>query len=163
MHAMLMRTCQRPERASFISTKRRKHYGKITSGCVNALNGLPSFLQNHGINKRRIIIMCVNALNGLPSFLPMTSDAESRKSETGVSTPWTGFLHFYDEKIATSMWESLRVNALNGLPSFLRYPPRARINTGFAGSFLQVFVWKFWNQAFFAHFLACSQFVHIFS
>ena len=32
------------------------------------------------------------------------------------------------------------VNALNGLPSFLRYPPRARINTGFAGSFLQVFV-----------------------
>ena len=32
------------------------------------------------------------------------------------------------------------VNALNGLLSFLRYLLRTRINTGFAGSFLQVFV-----------------------
>ena len=32
------------------------------------------------------------------------------------------------------------VNALNGLLSFLRYPLRTRINTGFAGSVLQVIV-----------------------
>ena len=79
-----------------------------------------------------------------------------------MSTPWTGFFDFYLHPINTPLRNTaMCVNALNGLLWFLRYPLRARINTDFAGSFLQIFIWKFWNQAFFAHFLACSQFVHI--
>ena len=58
--------------------------------------------------------MGVNALNGLFSFL--------RRTYMNAKTLQDG------------------VNALNGLFSFLRYPLRARINTGFAGSFLQVFI-----------------------
>ena len=36
--------------------------------------------------------------------------------------------------------EEKGVNALNGLLPFLQYPLRTRINTGFAGSVLQVIV-----------------------
>ena len=104
--------------------------------CVNALNGILSFLLGQ---PRRILaqVFCgVNALNGLLSFLR-------------------------EYKSWNRRWMIIGVNALNGLLSFLRYLLRAHINTGFASSFLQIFVWKFWNQAFFAHFLTCSQFVHI--
>ena len=90
-----MEVCQRPKRALFISTYigGRKHDNKRRN-CVNALNGLSSFLQNRkgGVyydNKRvcqrpkralfistsptSILIILftlgVNALNGLSSFL----------------------------------------------------------------------------------------------
>ena len=42
--------------------------------------------------------------------------------------------------VTNRLMEISCVNALNGLLSFLRYLLRTRINTGFAGSFLQVFV-----------------------
>ena len=125
---------QRPERASFISTYLEYTDGKNFYSCFNALNGLLSFLQ--------------------------------------------------PERLSCHTAQCF--NALNGLLSFLRYPLRTRINTGFAGSFLQVFVFstvpsqnphKHWlcrlifagiclkilKSSFFAHFLARSQFVHIFS
>ena len=81
---------------------------------VNALNGLLSFLPRQKGKEMENMFGCVNALNGLLSFLLSVKD----------------FINAYMNC----------VNALNGLLSFLRYLLRTRINTGFAGSFLQVFV-----------------------
>ena len=57
----------------------------------------------------------VNALSGLISFLRGQSAMHKKEQEVGV-------------------------NALSGLISFLQYPLKTLINTGFPGSFLQVFV-----------------------
>ena len=108
---------------------------------------------------------CVNALNGLLSFL------QTYKFGIYSSISWlcqrpkrASFISTQANLVETYLPEC--VNALNGLLSFLRYPLRTRINTGFAGSFLQVFVWKFWNQAFFCSFFGmftiCSYFKSIF-
>ncbi len=59
--------------------------------------------------------VCVNALGGLNSFLQTLNPNNS-------------------------YWLINGVNALGGLNSFLQYPLGTRINTGFPGSFLQVFV-----------------------
>ena len=61
--------------------------------CVNALNGLPSFLQQD-IGEYRHKHTGVNALNGLPSFLRSNKEYFKESCRDGV-------------------------NALNGLPSFL--------------------------------------------
>ena len=82
--------CQRPERASFISTEFKEKTG-----------------------------------------LPTEEMCQRPERASFISTESEQFEELVDEYC---------VNALNGLPSFLRYPPGARINTGFAGSFLQVFV-----------------------
>ena len=104
--------CQRPERASFISTryiKRRKTLWRKVStpwtgffhfytlmcictifaftACVNALNGLLSFLRKcqavgKGYNKD-----CVNALNGLLSFLPTTRKVERLQEKMVCQRP----------------------------------------------------------------------------
>ena len=61
--------CQRPKRAFFISTFTGRFYRKMwLLRCVNALNGLSSFLRGL-LWIQTLYWMCVNALNGLSSFL----------------------------------------------------------------------------------------------
>ena len=82
----------------------------------------------------------VNALNGLFSFL-QRHRSKDRKARYECQRPERAF--FISTTMIISSEENAKmfcVNALNGLFSFLRYPLRTRINTGFAGSFLQVFV-----------------------
>ena len=86
--------CQRPKRASFISTWIWKKLWNWLLMSVNALNGLLSFLHDSRAAALCYMNLCVNALNGLLSFLPMTQI-------TGLSC-------------------YMCVNALNGLLSFLR-------------------------------------------
>ena len=96
-----------------------------------------------------------NELSGLFSISTEITWNSKRSKVTGVSTPLAGSSHFYMNFWMITRFDLLCVNALNGLFSFLRYPLGTRINTGFADSFLQVFIWQFWKQAIFTHFLAC--------
>ena len=128
--------CQRPKRAFLIST-------------LSALAFWRTFL------------VCVNALNGLFLFLP---------DEVELILEYDGMCQRPKRAFLISTMSCLKllskmkgVNALNGLFLFLRYPLKPRINTGFPASFLQVFIWIFWNRGVSGHFLACSQFVHIFT
>ena len=86
--------CQRPERAFFISTRYCDVIRLLVQKCVNALNGLFSFLPRDRILGDAGLTLGVNALNGLFSFLPCNTLAAYKKARC--------------------------VNALNGLFSFLR-------------------------------------------
>ena len=106
--------CQRPERAFFISTCECDACGG--TGLYMCQRPERAFFISTGAwTMGGPWKKGVNALNGLFSFLPL----QQLKLDAGIPKG---------------------VNALNGLFSFLRYPLRTRINTGFAGSFLQVFV-----------------------
>ena len=87
--------CQRPKRASSISTY-PKGEAELIRGLlgVNALNGLLPFLQRLFLTKRRHK-KCVNALNGLLPFLRRSTIGREANVLKGV-------------------------NALNGLLPFLR-------------------------------------------
>ena len=82
---------------------------------VNALSGLISFLRGQSAMHKKEQEVGVNALSGLISFLRLFAPLSLRGVSVGV-------------------------NALSGLISFLQYPLKTLINTGFPGSFLQVFV-----------------------
>ena len=110
--------CQRPERAFFISTTWYILLYLQEDWGVNALNGLSSFLHSNYMEQKELLAVCqrperaffistpkryeipgrlsfcVNALNGLSSFLQETKSQLDKILED-VSTPWTGFLHFY--------------------------------------------------------------------
>ncbi len=80
---------------------------------------------------------CVNALNGLLSFLH--SAISKAKAKTGiVLMPLTGFYHFYNLYMQFQHRKRKCVNALNGLLSFLRWTLRTCTNKGFPDPFLQV-------------------------
>ena len=115
---MMISVCQRPKRASSIST------GLVTSddGClypgVNALNGLLPFLLGRGWDYALREHNRVNALNGLLPFLrkkKWISYARSfvcqrPKRATSIST-----VHWIDDRQDMASC----VNALNGLLPFL--------------------------------------------
>ena len=61
--------CQRPKRALFISTVEFEITVPKLLFCVNALNGLSSFLQKSLTKIQKKQRNGVNALNGLSSFL----------------------------------------------------------------------------------------------
>lgn len=89
---------------------------------------------------------CVNVLNEISHFYYKHSITVIHKSvcqrpkrALSISTWLQAF---------ESCLHEVCVNALNGLSPFLQYLPRNWINTGFTGSFLQVFIWIFWNQWF---------------
>ena len=82
---------------------------------------------------------CFNALNGLLSFLPKATDCQDEAFKNCFNA-LNGLLSFLQGFSVIMPSDPYCFNALNGLLSFLRYPLRTRINTGFAGSFLQVFV-----------------------
>ena len=63
-----MIVCQRPKRASSISTLATDDDDNKLSLSVNALNGLLPFLHNP-YSRRIMTNLCVNALNGLLPFL----------------------------------------------------------------------------------------------
>ena len=110
--------CQRPERASFISTWSAGGCSGHRSSGVNALNGLLSFLRR---TWRRTF--CSDDVVSTPwtGFFHFYAALYLLGIGTafGVSTPWTGFFHFY---CFLSQWLLFCscVNALNGLLSFLR-------------------------------------------
>ena len=109
---------QRPERASFISTKEPSQKRTLIILCFNALNGLLSFLRK-SLESELAKMLCFNALNGLLSFLRFSYVDEDYWffgcfnalngllsfllqgilqniiKTNPVSTPWTGFFHFY--------------------------------------------------------------------
>ena len=60
--------CQCPKRANLISTERAIRHAIEIAMCVNALNGLISFLRS-SCRSDSSDVFCVNALNGLISFL----------------------------------------------------------------------------------------------
>ncbi len=64
-----MTVCQRPKRAFIISTFGITLQLLTSESCVNALNGLLSFLRRQTKEEKWKIYICVNALNGLLSFL----------------------------------------------------------------------------------------------
>ena len=107
--------CQRPERASFISTKYGVIPQIISMACVNALNGLLSFL--HYKKLKRQLSGGVNALNGLLSFL-LPNSSEIVQKTTCVNA-LNGLLSFLREKLIEALEKEFSVNALNGLLSFL--------------------------------------------
>ena len=107
--------------------------------------------------------MCVNALHGLLSFLPSPAGVHdsdkwmcqcpSRASlisteimttllgrEIPCQCPSRASLISTCEIVVKPGILSRSVNALHGLLSFLQYPLESRINTGFPGSILQIFV-----------------------
>ena len=132
------------------------------SSCVNALNGLFLFLHPWiGTHAGFNILWCQRPKR---AFLISTRQAlETSQTYTAVcQRPKRAFL-ISTARGAKRLIEEICVNALNGLFLFLRYPLKPRINTGFPASFLQVFIWIFWNRGVSGHFLACSQFVHIFT
>ena len=109
--------CQRPKRAYFISTARRSEQGSAY-GCVNALNGLTSFLHNSKQWREKLCRKCVNALNGLTSFLQNYGNVSNIMGNcvnalNGLTSFLRGWLLKY------YFWEKC-VNALNGLTSFLQ-------------------------------------------
>ena len=107
--------CQCPKRAYFISTLEEVEpsgFAYDVCQCPKRAYFISTGLRGY---QRQFRKSRVNALNGLTSFLPNM----------------LGFL----VNLA-----NFGVNALNGLTSFLQYPLGTRINTGFPGSFLQVFV-----------------------
>ena len=113
--------CQRPERASFISTWLALVLWNgihILQNCVNALNGLLSFLRNDFT-----VIACaantgVNALNGLLSFLRYEKFVLEAKN--GCVNALNGLLSFLQNEQISLGGKQYCVNALNGLLSFLQ-------------------------------------------
>ena len=109
--------CQRPERAFFISTNLILMTMEKHTICVNALNGLFSFLQY----KRCLSWggkVCQRPERAF--FISTVKKREKTFELTNVSTPWTGFFHFYYLCISYRNGIFRRcVNALNGLFSFL--------------------------------------------
>ena len=109
--------CQRPEWAFFISTLSIVSV-TCSSRCVNALNGLSSFLLHDTFycTCRRIGVS-----TPWTGFLHFYKTIVRRKTVwlVEVSTPWTGFLHFYLFITLFITLAILCVNALNGLSSFL--------------------------------------------
>ena len=80
------------------------------------------------------------SFNDLSGLFSISTHSLVHRTKQCVSTPLTGSSHFYRNITVHGIYISLCVNALNGLFSFLRYPLGTRINTGFADSFLQVFI-----------------------
>ena len=107
--------------------------------CVNALSGLISFLLlPFRLDWNRID--CVNALSGLISFLLTKFFQKFEELQKSVNA-LSGLISFLLVTRTARRYRRLYcVNALSGLISFLQYPLKTLINTGFPGSFLQVFV-----------------------
>ena len=78
--------CQCPKRANFISTDKVVLHIEYEDECVNALNGLISFLLRFAKSRIKSLDGCVNALNGLISFLQNTGSTSSGYSPQ-VSMP----------------------------------------------------------------------------
>ena len=132
--------------------------------CVNALNGLFSFLQADNISSRLSSFYRVNALNGLFSFLPPNAgslitakyrrvnalnglfsflpmaNAKGLRRPSMCQCPKRAFLISTYPRRKNMQNINTSVNALNGLFSFLQYPLETLVNTGFPASFLQAFV-----------------------
>ena len=111
--------CQRPKRALFISTyAKEKERKRHEMPCVNALNGLSSFLR---LKKwtQYYLHSCVNALNGLSSFLQRLAFIEKNHPELCQRPKRALFIStaLVAGWIMRGRW---CVNALNGLSSFLQ-------------------------------------------
>ena len=95
-----MKWCQRPERAYFISTENMLRSGKPRN-CVNALNGLTSFLPADDQFFDEIVTEC------------------QRPERAYFISTW---IH---QELRQHQWR--RVNALNGLTSFLHANLKTRM------------------------------------
>ena len=83
-----MKWCQRPERAYFISTESKEgSRSRRKFRCVNALNGLTSFLLKGWQKSLKVKRKCVNALNGLTSFLLGKKGDTMKKTMTLCQRP----------------------------------------------------------------------------
>ena len=111
--------CQRPKRASFISTDCFQLEMQLCILSVNALNGLLSFLPWKA-SIFYLVIVSVNALNGLLSFLLASPILEEGQKLVMCQRPKRA--SFISTKEEGMTFEELEkgVNALNGLLSFLQ-------------------------------------------
>ena len=131
--------CQCPKRANFISTEaQRQHYEELIERCQcpKRANFISTALVED-MPRGRKRCQCPKRANFISTFGFAYIEA---KEERLCQCPKRA--NFISTITPRPFWvkEPTCVNALNGLISFLQYPLGTRINTGFPGSFLQVFV-----------------------
>ena len=108
--------CQRPKRALFISTLWQKEIMSNLKKCVNALNGLSSFLRRFSRSTCSCHNRCQRPKRAL--FISTAHCAIYYIINYGVNA-LNGLSSFLLEKVEEKERENKSVNALNGLSSFL--------------------------------------------
>ena len=128
---MIIALCQRPKRAFFISTPYMEFLMGNESECVNALNGLSSFLLFSLAELMQSLLVCQRPKRAFfISTLKKTDEMEKRIK--GCQRPKRAFFISTDETSYGAILRPYCVNALNGLSSFLpdiRFKDRTRIVT----------------------------------